>query len=228
LTCRHTKKFIWKLWHILELTSFIFWIIYNTVLDPGTVDLMGFFIFRILRVMKIHTVFKLEDFRKNIAIFSRSLQLVYTSYGTLTGVLMFIIFFFSLLIYVFERGEFISEERIWVRNTQEGESPLSNLYACIYFIVVTMTTLGYGDITAKSYMGRLISMISVLVGLVNLTFLINIIGDCFEEVFRVFVMDKSRIMEEEKSVHIEKQIKRATTDVSKMQRMMSKRSETII
>lgn len=50
-------------------------------------------------------------------------------------------------------------------------------------------------------------------GLCNLTFLINITGDCFEEVFRVFVQKRSRKLEEERTTYIEEQIKRANTNL---------------
>eukprot|EP00495_Collosphaeridae_sp_1-RS-2012_P000166 TRINITY_DN10025_c0_g1_i1.p1 TRINITY_DN10025_c0_g1~~TRINITY_DN10025_c0_g1_i1.p1 ORF type:complete len:59 (+),score=7.03 TRINITY_DN10025_c0_g1_i1:273-449(+) len=53
-----------------------------------------------------------------------------------------------------------------------------------------MTTLGYGDISPKSYVGRVVAMMAASMGIVNLTFLINIMGECFEEIFREFVLKK--------------------------------------
>merc|ERR1719233_1491874 len=66
-----------------------------------------------------------------------------------------------------------------------------------------MTTLGYGDMYPISYVGKIISIITVFVGLCNITFLINIVGDCFEEVFRGFILKRSKKMEEERSKHLE-------------------------
>merc|ERR1711920_743290 len=122
--------------------------------------------------------------------------------GAITLLLTFSILFFSLLVYAFERGEWDVEEKMWVRDSEGVESPFSDIYSCIYFTVVTMTTLGYGDISPKSSAGRIISMITVLVGLCNITFLINIVGGCFEEVFRDFVLKRSLKMEQEHSKYI--------------------------
>lgn len=208
-TCRTTRLFIMDLTHTAELVSFIFWIGYNTVLTPGSMDPMGFVVFRILRIVKIHNVFNLEGLGENLAIYTDTLQLAWTSYGAVLGFLCMLILFFSLLFYAFERGHYYEEEGVWIRNFEEGESPFSNLFNCIYFTIVTFTTLGYGDFSPKSYIGKLVAVTAAVTGLVNLTFLINIIGDCFEEVFRVFVLKRSRKLEEERAKFLQKHIKRA-------------------
>lgn len=106
--------------------------------------------------------------------------------------------------FTFERGEYNVADKIWVRDLEEGESPFSNIYTCVYFTVITMTTLGYGDVSPKSYVGRFVAMLTVLVGLCNITFLINIVGDCFEDVFRDYILRRSQKMENEHSKYINK------------------------
>ena len=68
------------------------------------------------------------------------------------------IFFFSLSIQIFER---------------EIQDPFNNYLTCVYYVVVTMTTLGYGDFSPKTSEGRVIGMIACLFG-VFLTSLIII------------------------------------------------------
>jgi len=211
VTCRTTRLFILDLSHTVDLVSFIFWIGYNTsILTAGSMDPMGFVLFRTLRIMKIHKVFNLEGLGENLAIYTDTLQLAYTSYGAVLGFLFVLILFYSLLFYAFERGEWSEEKGYWKREFDDEESPFSNLYNCVYFTIVTFTTLGYGDYSPSSHVGKLVAVTAVLTGLGNLTFLINIIGDCFEEVFRVFVQKRSRKIEQERANFIEKQIKRAS------------------
>lgn len=200
-TCKHPKVFIRDPGHYLDAVSFVFWIIYNTLGSPGTMDPMGFIVFRTFRLAKIHHIFKLETLKEDLDIYMDTLTLAYTSYGAITWLLLCSIFFFSLLVYVFERGEYDEEDKTW-RRGDEDESPFSDIYNCIYFTVVTMTTLGYGDVSPKSYVGKLVAMVTVLIGLCNITFLINIVGDCFEEVFREFVLKRSQQMEKEHSKYI--------------------------
>jgi len=201
-TCRYKKVFLYNPGHILDAISFMFWIVYNTFGRPGSLDPMGFVIFRVPRLVKIHHIFNLEGLREDLGIYMQTLTLAYTSYGALTGLLTFAILFFSLIMFTFERGEYDMARRIWVRDAAEGESPFSNIYTCFYFTVVTMTTLGYGDVSPKTYVGKAVAMMTVLVGLCNLTFLINIVGDCFEDVFREYILRRSHKLEEEHSKYI--------------------------
>ncbi len=46
----------------------------------------------------------------------------------------------------------------------EGEARSLNFFDCIYWAVVTITTVGYGDIVPMTPLGKIISMIIVLLG----------------------------------------------------------------
>jgi len=203
MTCKYKKKFVFDIAHVFELVSFLFWIIYNTFDQVETLDPTGFVVFRVIRFFNIRKVFKLDRFQEDIDIYVNALKLAYTSSGAVIMLLLYTIILFALLVYVFERGTYNRKEKRWERDAdEEGESPFADFSSCIYFTLVTMTTLGYGDIFPKSFVGRLVSIITVFVGLCNITFLINIVGDCFEEVFRRFVLRKSNKMEEEHSKHL--------------------------
>jgi len=220
-TCKYPIVFLVDPGHVLDAVSFVFWISYKTLGNEGNMDPMGFIIFRAYRLVKIHYIFKIKTLKEDLDIYIDTLTLAYTSFGAITWLLLSSIFFLSLLVYVFERGEYDEESKIWMRDDQ-SESPFSNLYNCIYFTVVTMTTLGYGDISPQSYVGKLAAMATVVAGLCNITFLINIVGDCFEEVFREFVLKRSRQMEEESSKYINFCVSKAS------QRVLSRQSRSVI
>jgi len=207
VTCKYKSKFIFNIVHTLELASFFFWFLYKAYGYEGSIDPMGFVVFRIVLCVKLHMVFKLEAFKEDFDIFIDTLRLAYTSGEAVTMLLIYTIFFFSLLVYVFERGEYDKIQKKWIRDEEEGASPFSDIYSCIYFTVVTMTTLGYGDLSPQTYIGKLVAMLTVLVGLCCITFLINIVGDCFEDVFREFVLKRSMTMEEEQSKYLEDCVK---------------------
>jgi len=203
-TCRYKKVFLYNPSHILDAITFLFWIVWSICGSPGSLDPMGFVLFRILRCVKIHHIFKLDALREDLDIYMETLALAWTSYGAITALLSFSIIFFALLMFTFERGEYNVTDKIWVRDLEEGESPFSNIYTCVYFTVITMTTLGYGDVSPKSYYGRFVAMMTVLVGLCNITFMINIVGDCFEDVFREYILKRSQKIENENSKYINK------------------------
>jgi len=210
LTCKSSFRFVNNCWHMIDLVSFAFWMIYNTVLNPGPLNPMGFVIFRTLRIMKITTVFNLQTMQEDLNVYKDTIQLAYTSYETVARFMLSIIVFFSLLIYVFERGIFDEDTKIWVRDEDEGESPFSNFYNCVYFTAVTMTTVGYGDLSPKSAVGKLVALVSACCGVCNITLLINIIGECFEEVFREFVVRRGTKIAEQKRRFINRLIHSAT------------------
>jgi len=213
-TCKYPKVFMLDPGHVLDLVSFLFWIIYATIGRPGQVNPLGFIVFRAYRLVKIHYIFGLETLKEDIMIYTDTLTLAWTSYGAVTGLSVCAIIFSSLLVYVFERGEYDEETKMWLQ--EDGNvSPLSNLYDCVYFTLVTMTTLGYGDISPRSYVGKLVAMVTVLVGLCNITFLINIVGDCFEEVFREFVLRRSEKMEKEQSMFVRCCVSRVSKKVNR-------------
>jgi len=202
MMCRYKRRFLFDIVHTFELVSFLFWICYNTFASSNTLDPMGFVVFRIIRFLNLYKVFKLVALEEDLHIYVKTLKLAYTSSGAVLMLLVFSIFLFSLLMYVFERGIYNKNDKSWQRLEEEGESPFADMSACIYFVLVTMTTLGYGDMSPKSHVGRMVAIVTVIVGLCNITFLINIVGDCFEEVFRKFVLKKSKEMERERSVYL--------------------------
>jgi len=133
------------------------------------------------------------------------------------GFLVLTILFFSVLIYAFERGEYDAENAIWTRDEDKGSSPFSDMYNCIYFNIATMTTLGYGNQYPESYIGKLVALMASCMGIVNLTLLINIIGGCFEETFRKFIEIKSKRVDGDTALYIEKYIVQDCENLTKRQ-----------
>jgi len=202
ITCKWKKKFIFNIAHVFELISFSFWILLYYFPWKWTYDPIGFVAFRVIRFVDIHQVFEMERLHQDIDIYVNTLSLAYTGSGAVIMLLICSSIIFALLVYVFERGSYNHTEKRWERDAIEGESPFADISTCIYFTAVTMTTLGYGDITPRSFMGRLVAMIIVFFGLCNITFLINIVGDCFEDVFRMFILRRSNKIEEENNKHL--------------------------
>merc|ERR1719320_2376079 len=131
LTCKSPKRFVRNFWHIGDLFSFLFWIIWMIV-NPyfklaDHFDPMGFVFFRLLRIFKLHAIFDLKALREDLEIYTFSMKLAWASYGAVMRFMFWVVFFFSLLIYVFERGEYDQSDKMWVRDDEEGESPFSNL-----------------------------------------------------------------------------------------------------
>lgn len=126
---------LYSLIDLLAILPFLF-----TAVDIRFIRIFRWFrILRLLRYVEGKTIFGYVT-REDSAIFVRILFTLFT-----------IIFLFSGLIYQVEHP--INSERF------------STFLDAIYFSVATMTTVGYGDITPVSEMGRLLAVLMILTGI---------------------------------------------------------------
>merc|ERR1712130_474487 len=80
------------------------------------------------------------------------------------------------------RGCFMRENIIG--NSLE-ESPFYSIPQAIWWVFTTITTVGYGDIYPTSWMGKVVAIITMHVGILGLALPISIIGTNFREIFNV-------------------------------------------
>lgn len=78
----------------------------------------------------------------------------------------------SFLYFIFLTINFMIGIRILEKNNPYRD--FRDLFNCFYFSVITLTTVGYGDFTPINPMGRLFSLIMMILGILNL----NMINYC--------------------------------------------------
>ncbi len=120
-----------------------------------------------LRVLPIFRLFKLFRYFKSIKLFGNVLASRRFELVTLGVFLGFLVFVASTGIYLFE-------------NRANG-GQVTSLFDAFYWAIVTVATVGYGDITPQTTGGRIISMVLILIGLGVLSFLVSIIVAAFNE-----------------------------------------------
>ena len=132
-------------WAIIDLLSIL----------PGLSMLwQGFKIFRVTRLLRILRLFKLIRYSEKIQVFGKVL---YKERGVLLGVLGISIFYVFLTALIM----FNAEPHV---DTVNGESTFDTFFDALYWATVTLTTVGYGDVTPVTDLGRLVSMVSALFG----------------------------------------------------------------
>lgn len=135
---------------------------------------------RILRVFLIFRLFKLFRYSNTAKLFSEILFIKRFELQTL-------LLFTSLLI-------FIASVSIFVFEFREPETKIHNLFDAFYWAIVTMGTVGYGDIVPYSTGGRLVSITLILTGIGVLGFFTSILIAAFNE--KMSVLSKNRIYSE--------------------------------
>ena len=122
---------------------------------------------RILRILLIFRLFKLFRYSNSIKVFSDVLSSKRFELITLAILMAFLVFISTIAIYLFE-------------NNSSGGN-IRHLYDAFYWSIVTISTVGYGDITPQTVGGRMVTIALILAGLGVLSFFTSIIVSAFND-----------------------------------------------
>ena len=131
------RKFFFSIFSIIDLLSIL-------PLLLGAIDFSFFRIFRWFRILRIIRFWRLET----------KLFGLKTEDG-----IVFIQIFLTLFSLIFVYAGLIYQ----VEHKVNGRG-LNNFFDAFYFVVVTMTTVGYGDVTPLSQPGRAMTLLMILTG----------------------------------------------------------------
>jgi len=155
------------------------------VLSPlAIIDLLAILpSYRELRVLRFFIIFrlaKLYRYFNSIKLFADILSSKRFELYTLSIFVGFFIFIGGTALYLFENSD------------NGGE--ITNLFDAFYLTVVTMATVGYGDISPHTTSGRVAAMMLIFFGLVFIAFFTSIIVAAFNE--KIVDMRENRIYAE--------------------------------
>ena len=122
---------------------------------------------RILRFFLLFRLLKIFRYTQNMNFLLKVFVEKRFEFITLIILFSFLVFFASTVIYVFEGGG-------------ENEN-INSFYDAVYWAVVTITTVGYGDISPTTYEGRFATMLLIVSGLGILAFTTSIVTTAMTE-----------------------------------------------
>ena len=142
------------------------------VFSPSAIiDLMAIMPFfhelRMLRIFILFRVFKLFRYAKSLTQFVSILSSKKFEIFTLGLFATVIIIVSSVLIYVMEANN--------------PDSPIDTLFDAIYWSVVTIFTVGYGDFVPVTTEGRTVAMVIIFAGIAVISFSTSIVVSAFTE-----------------------------------------------
>ncbi len=122
---------------------------------------------RLLRIFILFRVFKIFRYAKSFQTFSSVLSTKKFEFFTLGMFASIVIFVSSVMIYVMEAND--------------PNSPIETLYDAFYWSIVTISTVGYGDVVATSDEGRFVAIVVILAGIAVIAFTTSLFVSAFTE-----------------------------------------------
>mmetsp|Transcript_11451 Transcript_11451/g.23980 ORF Transcript_11451/g.23980 Transcript_11451/m.23980 type:complete len:761 (-) Transcript_11451:168-2450(-) len=160
---------------------------------PFYIDLMvdggggGLGFLRVLRLARVFRVFKMGKYNKGMQLVSRvmaqsSAALQLMLFFTFLGMILF-----GSMLYFCELGEWkLTDEYpdgVYMRVDATGldvePSPFTSIPTCFWWVIVTQTTVGYGDTYPTTMWGKAVGCVTMLSGVLVLALPITIIGANF-------------------------------------------------
>ena len=122
---------------------------------------------RLLRIFILFRVFKLFRYAKSIQTFTSIISAKKFEFFTLFIFASIIVFMSSVIIYIMEANN--------------PQSPINTLFEAVYWSIVTISTVGYGDITPASPEGQVVAMFVIVAGIGVFSFTTSLIVTSFTE-----------------------------------------------
>jgi len=118
---------------------------YLSIVIPGAQSLL---VFRALRLLRVFRIFKLAEFLTEINFLTTALR------SSLRKISIFLMTVLTLTV-ILGSIMYLVEKR---------ENGFSNIPESIYWAIVTITTVGYGDISPVTPMGKFVASVVMLIG----------------------------------------------------------------
>jgi voltage-gated potassium channel len=128
--------------------------------------LPGFRSLRIFRIFVVFRLFKLLRYTKSINTFLEVLSSKRFELYLLLIAVSFATFMGGAIMYIFEGHK---------------NPKIANLFDAIYWSLITISTVGYGDITPVSQEGKILTMVLIVFGIGFISFATSIIASAFAE-----------------------------------------------
>ena len=143
LCVRRPLKYATSFFGVIDLLAIL--PTYISLILPGTQYLL---VIRILRVLRIFRVFKLAHYLAEASLLMRALRASSRKIVVFLFVVATLVVIFGSLMYLIE-GE---------------KNGFTSIPRSVYWAIVTLTTVGYGDLSPKSAVGQAVAAIVMLMG----------------------------------------------------------------
>lgn len=151
-----TTGYIFSFWGIIDLLSTI--PTYLSLFFHGTKYLL---IIRVLRLLRVFRIFRLSNYSREAAGLAKALKSSSNKISVFFGFILILVILMGTVMYIIEGAQYNYE--------LNDNNQFSSIPASIYWAVVTVTTVGYGDITPHTILGKFLSSALMIIGYAIIT-----------------------------------------------------------
>jgi hypothetical protein len=152
------------------------------------------------RILQLAELFKLQSYQRAVKVISNTLLQTYKTFFFLYWFVMLLVVVFGAIMFALERGELTVNEdypdgeylRWNIERTEKEVSPFRSLAASMWYTLVSITTVGYGDIVPTTVAGRAVGSFLLLISFLIVALPITVIGEAFANAVDEYNNDKVR------------------------------------
>jgi voltage-gated potassium channel Kch len=201
-------RFIITPMNVFDLTAFLPFYLELVFRFAGAEDTPALRVFRLVRLVRVIRIFKLGRYATGMRLFGEALTGSTTAISVLVFLLgMGVVLFSSALFYleklscpelaelttfqvriyhnecddVFNRGVSPSQGLCCTEESSPRDFP--SVVAAFWWSLVTMTSVGYGEVYPRTTFGKCVGFFAMLVGMVLIALPVAIVGQKFQDVY---------------------------------------------
>ena len=172
VTCPSKRHFCLGIMNIFDILAilpfFIILIIQQTEGNCETAKKSGSFVF--IRVLRVFRIFKLSKHSQGLRILGLTIKTSLHELGMFFFFLLVAMVIFSSAAYYAEAGE--------------DKTQLTSIPGAFWWAIVTMTTVGYGDVTPVGVWGKLVGTLCVIAGVLTIALPVPVVVANFNNFYR--------------------------------------------
>jgi hypothetical protein len=199
-TPMHILRFILQIRNLIDLCAIIPYFI--SAANPG-VHLNNNYI-RVLRLVRVFGLMNRQpEVQVMLGLILETMQKSSYALGVLLLVSLVFVVFFGSVVFALESGTFTVNADYptgallrSAYNPSDGVSvpmatPFDSIGTSMYYVVTTITTVGYGDLFPTTFVGRLCANVIMYVGIIGLALPIGVISSNFAELYKAHFTEKA-------------------------------------